>query len=171
MSNGLKHEEIIARYSLLKVGSWVALVATVSVWILVDGASRGWTPPEGRYGWLFPEAVVGSILGLIASTALILNLALARGAAIAKVDDVFLLYFPFGRRRIALQSDLTITSTQREMDVPTYGVVSWFNAPPVIAHQITFHRPGHADLNFRTGLLQDRPAAIAQRMTVLIGRR
>jgi hypothetical protein len=54
-----KAKQIIARYSALKVGAWVTIVLGVSTSILVDGAARGWTIPEGRYGWLFPEAAVG----------------------------------------------------------------------------------------------------------------
>jgi hypothetical protein len=170
MSINRKHQDIIARYSALKVGGWVALVAPVCVWILADGASRGWSLPEGRYSALFPEAVIGAVLGLIICAAIIVNLGLARGVAIARIGDVFVLYFPFGRKRVALQSNVTVTSTEREIDVPAYGVASWFNTPPVIAHQITIHRPGHADLTFRTGLLRDSPAVIVQRMSALIGR-
>jgi hypothetical protein len=79
--DGRPQKQIIAKYSALKVGAWVALLAALSAWTLADGASRGWRLPEGAYGGLFPVAVVGSLVGLITSAAITLNLGLARGVA------------------------------------------------------------------------------------------
>jgi hypothetical protein len=154
--------QVLARYSARKVGAWVVVVAAVSVWTLVEAASAGWRLPQGRYAWLFPEAVVGAALGLLASAALLARIALAQGAAIAAVDDELVLYFPFRRRRIGLQPGVSVEATTRVLEVPQYGRL--FRAPPVVVSQVTVRRPGSADVIFRTALLSESAEVIANRI-------
>ncbi|MDR3473250.1 MAG: hypothetical protein P4M09_16445 [Devosia sp.] len=142
------------------------LVVSLSIWVLVDGASHDWRIPDGRYGWLFPGAVLGSAFGLVISAALVLNFALAQGVAIAKVNDEFVLYFPFSRKRVPV-SGAAISATSYEAAVPAFGSMGLFKAPPVVAAQVTIQRPGWPDLNFRTGLLRERANVIAERMSAL----
>ena len=156
---------VLARYSALKVGAWVALVLAVCVSILRDGASRGWSLPEGRYAWLFPGTVVGSGVGLVVALALLANLALARGVAIAEIDGVLVLYFPFSRKRVGLRRKVSATATAREIDAPQSG--GWIRSPPIFAKQVTFRCPGQADVNFRTGLLSESAEVIAERFSAL----
>lgn len=163
-----ERREIIAKYSALKVSAWVVLIATFCIWTLVVGASREWRLPAGRYGFLFPEAVVGSIFGLAACAAVVVQIALARGAAIAKIGDTFVLYYPFGRRRVSLEQGLSVFVSEQTIEAPTYGVARWLKTQATVARQVTIHRPGKADLNFRTGLLRDSPVAVAERMSALL---
>ena len=161
--------QIVARYSATKVLGWVCLVAVVSVWLLADGVARGWAIPETRYGWLFPAAMAGAVLGLVTSLALLGNFALRRGVAIAKIDDAFVLYFPFSHKRVALKSGLSISATNYRPGVPDFAG-SGFKATPAVIRQVTFHRPGEADVNFRSELLTEDAAIIADRMSAMIQR-
>jgi len=43
-----------------------------------------------------------------------------------------------------------------------------FKITAITAQQVTIHRPGQTDLNFRTGLLQEKASVIAKRMSALI---
>ncbi len=54
--------QVIAHYSAMKVAGFAAVVVVVSVWLFLDGQSRAWRLPEGRYGSLFPIAVLGAII-------------------------------------------------------------------------------------------------------------
>ena len=112
-----KPTQVVARYSALKTGGWVALVSWVCVWTLQDGAANGWRPPEGRYALLYPGVLLAAVLGLATSAAFVLNFVLARGAAIAVIGDEFVLYFPFGRKRVPLRG-VSISATNHETQVP-----------------------------------------------------
>ena len=110
---------------------------------------------------------MGSVFGVITSAAAILNFALARGVAIAKVDNEFVWYFVFSRQRVASQPHLMITATLHEVDVPDYTGATWLKLPQVLVQQVTLRRPGQPDVNFRTALLRDKADVIASRMSAL----
>jgi hypothetical protein len=158
--------QVIARYSALKLGGWIVAVVAVSVSILAEGVRRGWQTPAGMYGWLFPGAVLGSVLALMVSAALAVNFVLARGAAIARTGDHLVLYLPLGWRRVPLRSDLMATACGREIEVssPTW-TMSAMRRPWV--SELRLHRTGQPDIVFRTGLLRETAETIATRLAAL----
>jgi hypothetical protein len=155
--------EVIAHYSIPKVAAWVLGVSFVSATVLLDGASHGWRMPEGRYASLFPEAVVGAVIGLVFAAGFILTFTLSRGAAIAKVGDAFILYYPLLWRRVIPVAGVEVSATSETIDASMYAP-SWFRVPSIVADQITLHRPGQRSLTFRTGLLREDAKTIAQRI-------
>ena len=160
---------IIARYSALKVAGWVTLAVTAAVWLLVDGASRGWRPPEDRYAWLFPMAILGAIYFLITAAAMVANFVLVRGVAIAAVGNEFVLYYLWSRKHVALQPGLWISDTGHEIEVPDFAAAPFLKAPRIFTAQVTIGRRGQPNLIFRTGLLREPAQLIAERMSTLAG--
>ena len=110
--------------------------------------------------------LVGAVFGLTISIALIVNFALARGVAISRIDDHFVLYFPFSRRKVNL-AGVTISKTEHQAMVPNFGSANLSKPPSVIALQVTMRRAGQPDLNFRTGLLRESADIIVERMSAL----
>ena len=164
--NAPKTHEVIARYSILKVVGWTMLVVFVSVSVLMEAASHNWRPLEPQ-GWLAMGAAVdGSVVILIFAAGLLLNLTLSRGVAIARINNEFVLYFPFSRKRVPV-SNVTVSAGEEEITLPSYGLTSLFKPSKVVAKQVTIHCLGQTDLNFRTGLLRENAAIIAERMTAL----
>jgi len=164
MSKPSKPAQVIARYSALKTGGWVAVASWVCVWTLQDGAANGWRPPEGQYALLYPGVLLAAVFGLATSAALVLNFVLARGVAIAVIGDEFVLHFPVGRKRIPL-SGVTISATNHETRVPDYGQGGWFRSPAIFVHEVTIWRRGQPGLVVRTGLLREDSKVIAERMS------
>jgi hypothetical protein len=169
MSGGKSmNKHVVARYSILKVGAWTIGVTLSSVWLLAYEASKGWRIPEGVSGLLLGGAVLGAFLGPLYSLALIVNLALARGVAIAKVEDEFVLYFPLSRKRIPL-AGVSVSARDAEVDVPNYGQIGLFKTSKIFAPQVTIQRSGQPDISFRTGLLKEASSVIAGRMSTFLG--
>jgi hypothetical protein len=158
-------QQVVARYSVVKLFGWVAVVSVASAWILPEETSRGWRP-VGPQGVWYEAGAFCSIALLAIAVALILNFVLGRGVAIARHNNEFVLYYPFSRKHVPVQPGLTITSTLHEAQVPNYAG-SPIKLKPVFVEQVTLSRPGQADVNFRTGLLRERAAVIAMRMSAM----
>jgi hypothetical protein len=159
--------QVLASYSLWKVGVWIACVIALSGGILVVGASRGWSLPEGRYASLFPEAVIGSILGLLIAAGLLANLALARAVAIAAVGDELVLYFPLSRKRIPISGVTSVDVSTSALAPPRYGML--LKPSAIVVSQVILQGPGQPDVRFRTGLLRENAEEIASRIAAIRG--
>jgi len=167
--NTMSTKQVVARYSVLKVGAWVALVGSAAAWMYADGDSRGWRLPSGHFGGLYLGAVLGILFFMIVALALISNLAFLGGVVIAKVEHDLVLYFPFGRKRIDLRNGLRVSATRFKIEAPKYGLFPWFKTQPVMAgDQVTLTPRGQADINFRTALLSENAAVISERLSLVL---
>jgi hypothetical protein len=115
-------------------------------------------------GWLYPFALVGAIFGLAISIALIINFITVGGLAICKIDDEFMFYYPFARKKIAT-AGTKISKTEYSASVPHFQVGA--KSQLVIALQVTVRRAGQPDLIFRTALLREPADTIVERMSTL----
>jgi hypothetical protein len=164
MTANVPARQVLARYSAPKVAGWSLLAVVVSISVLCDGWMRGWHFTVGRYGIVFLLACGGAPFVLAIVLALLVRFALSGGAAIARVGSELVLYFPLGRKRIPLTGRLAVSAISQQVDVPTYAYGWGTPRPNIFAEQVTFSRAGQPDLNFRTGLLTEDAATIAERI-------
>jgi len=161
-------KQVLARYSALKVPGLVLLVVSVCYWILADGWARGWRPPPG------PRAIAGLLaygaapFGIFGGLAVLSNLIIARGVAIARIGDQLVLYFPFGWRRVPLNGSASVTATTFQSEVPEAYSSAWFKTPTIVGPQVTISRFGQPDLNMRTGLLSENAEVIVGRISSVL---
>jgi hypothetical protein len=158
-------KQVIARYSILKVGTWIVVAGAAAGWLVMDGASRGWRVPDFRFGWLFPVALAGSAILFLTAVALLVNFALGGGTAIAKIGEEFVLYRPFGRTRVALAGATIDVGLQRATASGSNSLPDIMN---VAASQVIIMRPAQPNITFRTGLLRESATVIADRMSAFL---
>jgi hypothetical protein len=154
---------VVARYSALKVGAWIAVALVGSGEILREGWANGWNAPAGAAR---PEVYLlgygaAPFIAVIA-LAVLMRFVLSRGVAILGDQSKLVLNYPFGRKSIPLKGGVTVLAESKTIDLPQVGIL--FRTPPVVAKQIRFARKGFADIPFRTALLTESADVIAHRL-------
>lgn len=163
MSDGRPFPQVLARYSVLKVGAWAAVSLIGSGEILREGWANGWSAPVGavRSGVYLLGYGAAPFVAVIA-LAVLMRVVLSRGVAILRDQSNLILNFPFGRKIIPLAGGVTVLSELKTIDLPQFGTV--LKQYPVVAKQVTFARGGLPDVPFRTGLLTESANVIARRI-------
>lgn len=140
-------------------------MAGVCGWILAVGLGNGWSPPPNTsLDGLYLLGYGAAPFGLLGAAAMLAVLVLRRGVAIYASDSHLVLNFPFGRKRIHLDSSLVVSANARLVDHAVQRTHLGFKAGSALVPQITFSRAGEADINFESPLLSEDAKVIAARI-------
>jgi hypothetical protein len=163
MSDSRPFPQVLARYSVLKVGAWAAVALIGSGEILREGWANGWSAPAGavRSGVYLLGYGAAPFVAAIA-LALLMRVVLSRGVAIQRDQSNLILNLPFGRKIIPLEDGVKVLSELKTIGLPQLG--TFLKQHPVVAKQVTFAREGFPDVPFRTGLLTESADIIARRI-------
>lgn len=166
MADALSERVTIARYSLLKVIGWAILFAGAAIWIIADEEASGWRLPAGPHGLMLALAPAAAVCALVYSTALVINLAVSQGVVIAVDGRDLVLCYPFGWKRIVLDSHLKAYVTNYTPTASSYLGLASLKMPAI--PQVTISRDGYPDVFVRTALLTESADKIAARIADLV---